>query len=131
VKQVDVVTLARDEDLDLVIVAADRVGGGSLDVDEGDDAIQRDLDELINTPMFNRLWAPFYGHDFDRHAGTPGADVNPAAVINRMTLTWKRMVESDARVKPSTAKVKYDPAGEIIFEVESALTGELVRVVQR
>jgi len=124
VRQIDFVSLRRDTDLDLVVQSESE--GGAVDLHGGDYALQRDLDELIHTPMFTRLYAPFYGHLFHRVVQAPDG----GNVLLSLRREWKRLTKKDARVDDTTAKVEYD--GEYyVFSVESLLTGELISVRMR
>jgi hypothetical protein len=128
VRQIDFVSLKRDENLDLVVAEEfqPQAGGASIACEGGDYALKRDLDELIHTPMFNRLYAPFYGHLFHRTVQAPDG----GNVLLGLRREWRRLCKKDARVDDTTAKVDYD--GEYyIFSVESLLTGELISVRMR
>lgn len=127
-RQIDFVSLERDTTLDLVVQVEfqEEFGGASLAVEGGDYALQRDLDELIHTPMFNRLYAPFYGHLFERTIQAP----DDGNVLLFLRGEWRRLCKRDNRIDDTTAKVEYD--GEFyIFSVESLLTGELISVRMR
>lgn len=129
-RQIDFVGLDRSDLMDLVVVAAGPENQGSLATAEGDDVIRRDLQELLLTPMYSRLYEPFWGHIFDLHAGVPGDGAGPA--LKELKREWRRLMERDRRVKAETARVTYDDvADEYCFNVESALTGELISVAMR
>jgi hypothetical protein len=122
-KQADVISLARGNDLDLVVAPDEVENGGSLDVDAGDWAIQRDLEELLFTPMYHRLYEPFWGHRFVTLVQAPAGP----NVLLELRREWRRLMERDYRVVAETAHVA---AGEkeYIFSVRSRLTGELITI---
>lgn len=122
-RQVDVVSLARGMDLDLEIAPEGAPNEGSLAVEQGDYVLKRDLDELIHTPMFRRLYEPFWGHRFDINAQAPEG----SNVLLELRYEWRRLMEREPRVRATSAGVRYDGT-EYVFSVESALTGELVSV---
>ena len=80
-RQIDFVSIARDEDLDIVLAPpTPEVGAVTVEFtirsEEGDYALKRDLDELIHTPMYTRIGAPFRGHRFEELTQAPhGANV--------------------------------------------------------
>lgn len=124
-RQVDFVTLKRDDNLDVVVAAAGAWNGGQLDFDQGDDGLRRDLQELLNTPLYERLYDPFWGHLFAFHAGAP----NGGNILVELRAEWRRLMDRDKRVRGETARVLYDAdADEYAFTVQSALTGEIVTV---
>jgi hypothetical protein len=123
VRKTDLVTLARDDELDLAIAPADVENGGSLDADEGDDALRRDLEELVFTPMYTRLYGPFWGHRFVMQVHAPEG----LNVLKELRYEWRRLMEREGRVDANTAEVTTGD-NEYIFSVRSKLTGELISV---
>lgn len=127
-RQIDLVGLSRDDDLDLVVNAAGAADEGQLALAGGDDIVRRDLQELLTTPIYTRLYEPFWGHAFDLHANAPDGPNVPAELRRE----WRRLMERDARVKAETSRVVYhDDGDEYEFTVKSALTGELISVALR
>ena len=122
-RQIDLVSFARGTDLDLEIAPEGASNEGSLALERGDYVLQRDLDELIHTPMFRRLYEPFWGHRFDINARAPDG----SNILLELRYEWRRLMEREPRVRSTSARVTYDGT-EYIFSVESALTGELVSV---
>jgi hypothetical protein len=123
IRQIDLVSFARGTDLDLEIASEGASNGGSLALAQGDYVLKRDLDELIHTPMFRRLYEPFWGHRFDINAQAPDG----SNVLLELRYEWRRLMEREPRVRATSARVRFDGT-EYIFSVESALTGELVSV---
>ena len=123
-KQADLVTLARDDNMDIVVNPdGTHLKLLTVDMDDGDEALRRDLAELMRTPMYRRLYEPFWGQRFDIAAQAPDG----ANVLVTLQREWRRLMEGDERVKPESAKVDFSD-GYYIFSVESALTGELLSV---
>lgn len=137
-KQVDYVSLARGTDLDLVIAAEGDPGENSFTLDHGDDALKRALDELLNTPFGEWIWAPFYGHRLDELVQMPDGP----GVLVELNAEWRRLMERfpRGRVRPESASVipnvginEDTREREIgyIFSVKSAITGRLISVERR
>ena len=123
-KQADLVTLAReDQKENLINQGGTQMKRLTVDMDDGDEALRRDLAELMRTPMYTRLYEPFWGQRFDIAAQAPDG----ANVLVTLQREWRRLMEGDERVKPESAKVDFSD-GYYIFSVESALTGELLSV---
>ena len=126
-RQIDFVSIARDEDLDIVIAAPTPEANAAVTSEftirseEGDYALKRDLDELIHTPMYTRIGAPFRGHRFEELTQAP----HGANVIRDIKAKWRELVKGDPRVAKPT--VEYD-GSSYVFIVESKLTGELISV---
>jgi hypothetical protein len=116
-------SLDRDANLDLVVALAAAEDGGSFAVADGDAALQQDLDELLHTPMYQRLYEPFWGHLFELNVQSPDG----SNVLIDLRREWRRLMERDARVKADTAAVDYTDDA-YIFSVTSALTGDLLSV---
>ena len=126
VRQIDFVSVARDEDLDIVIAPPTPEPGAvnvefSIRSEEGDYALKRDLDELIHTPMYTRIGAPFRGHRFEELAQAP----HGANVIRDIKRKWRELVKNVHHVEKPT--VEYD-GSDYVFIVQSKLTGELISV---
>jgi hypothetical protein len=122
-KQADIISLARNNDLDMVVADEATQDGGSLDVDTGDWAIQRDLEELLFTPMYCRLYEPFWGHRFVALVQAPAGP----NVLLELRREWRRLMERDYRVVAETSNVVAGE-NEYIFSVKSRLTGELITI---
>jgi hypothetical protein len=125
-RQIDFVSIARDEDLDIVLAPPTPEVGAlaaefTITTQEGDVALKRDLDELIHTPMYTRIYSPFRGHRFEELTQAPQG----MNVIRDIKRKWRELVKNDPRVKNPT--VDYDGT-HYIFIVTSKLTGELVSV---
>ena len=125
-RQIDFVSIARDENLDIVLAPPTPETGAvtvefTIRSEEGDYALKRDLDEIIHTPMYTRIGAPFRGHRFEELTQAP----HGANVIRDIQAKWRELVKGDARVGKPT--VDYD-GSSYVFIVESKLTGELVSV---
>jgi len=126
VRQIDFVSIARDENLDIVLAPPTPETGAvtvefTIRSEEGDYALKRDLDEIIHTPMYTRIGAPFRGHRFEELTQAP----HGANVIRDIQAKWRELVKGDARVGKPT--VDYD-GSSYVFIAESKLTGELVSV---
>lgn len=93
----------------------------TITMQEGDIALKRDLDELIHTPMYTRINAPFRGHRFEELTQAPQG----MNVIRDIKRKWRELVKHDPRIKNPT--VDYDGT-HYLFIVTSKLTGELVSV---
>jgi len=125
-RQIDFVSIARDENLDMVIAPPTPDPGGAaveftIQSEEGDYALKRDLDELIHTPMYTRIGAPFRGHRFEALTQAP----HGANVIRDIKRKWRELVKNIPYVEKPT--VDYD-GSSYVFIVQSKLTGELISV---
>lgn len=129
-RQIDFVSIARDEDLDIVLAPPTPEPGAAIPdeftikTEEGDYALRRDMDEIINTPMFTRLYAPFRGHRFEELTQSPPGP----AVLRDLKREWQRLLKNDDRVEAPT--VDYDGT-DYVFVVKSTLTGELITIPMR
>lgn len=124
VRQIDFVSIARDDDLDMVIAPPTLPGATvefSIRSEEGDYALKRDLDELITTPMYTRIGAPFRGHRFAELAQAP----HGANVIRDIKRKWRELVRNNPYVEKPT--IEYDGTNYVLI-VQSKLTGELMSV---
>jgi phage baseplate assembly protein W len=129
VRQIDFVSIARDENLDIVLFAPTPGPGSAtteftIKTQEGDYALQKDLDELLNNPMFTRIYAPFYGHHLEELAQAP----NGPNILRDLKKEWRRVLRHDDRVESPT--VDYDGT-DYVFVVKSKLTGELITTLRR
>ena len=126
VRQIDFVSIARDEHMDIVLAPPTPETGAvtvefTIISEEGDYALKRVLDELIHTPMYTRIGAPFRGHRFEELTQAPQG----ANVIRDIKRKWRELVKHDTRIEQPT--VDYD-GSSYVFIVKSKLTGELVSV---
>lgn len=129
-RQIDFVSIARDEDLDIIIAAPTPEAGAAVTdeftirTQEGDYALRRDLDETVNTPMYTRIYAPFRGHRFEELTQSP----HGPNVLRGLRKEWRRLLRNNERVESPT--VDYDGT-DYVFVVKSKLTGELISTALR
>jgi phage baseplate assembly protein W len=116
------VELARNDSLDLYVngtsVSYRKIG--SLATQEGNDALRRDIDELIATPMYTRIGQPYFGNRFALFVGRPLTQ----AVLNEMITEWKRVTSGDKRIVQGSATVAINEDGSFNMMVTSAITSE-------
>jgi len=123
------VELGRDNNLDLYVNGTDvpyrKIG--SLALQEGNDALRRDIEEKLVTPMFTRIGQPYFGHRFALFAGRPLTQT----VLNEMIAEWKRVVGRDPRVVEGSATVTANEDGSLNMMVTSAITSETLAFSMR
>jgi hypothetical protein len=116
------VEFGRDNNLDLYVNGTDvsypKIG--SLATQEGNDALRRDIEEKLSTPMYTRIGQPYFGHRFALFVGRPLTQ----AVLNEMITEWKRVVGKDKRIVEGSATVAVNEDGSFNMMVTSAITSE-------